>query len=60
MKKTHYPDAPTARTKCKHENKNITKHAGLLRVVCPMCNQVTVDFMDLADTGVLFRVPRLG
>ena len=52
-------DNRPARPRCNHDNKKTTLQAGLLRVVCHQCNQVNVDFIDLADPGVLFRIPRL-
>ena len=48
-----------ARPRCNHDNKKTTTNAGLLRIVCHQCNQVNVDFVDLADSGVLFRIARL-
>ncbi|MBA2724450.1 MAG: hypothetical protein H0U53_00525 [Actinobacteria bacterium] len=45
---------------CGHENRKSTIHAGLKRVACETCKQVHVDFVDNANTGVLFRVSRLG
>ena len=50
---------PPARPRCSHDNKKTTMHAGLLRVVCHQCNQVNLDFIDPADPGILFRIPRL-
>ena len=55
---THLNDSPV-RPRCNHTGKKTTIHAGLVRVVCHQCNQVNVEFIDLADTGVLFRIPRL-
>ena len=53
------PKDHLARPRCNHNDKKTTMHAGLQRVVCHQCNQVNVDFVDLADSGVLFRIPRL-
>ena len=56
---THHLNGSPPRPRCNHNDKKTTMHAGLLRVVCHQCNQVNVDFVDLADSGVLFRIPRL-
>jgi hypothetical protein len=48
-----------AKPTCTHDNKKTTTYSGLLRVACHECNQVSVDFIDLADPGILFRIPRL-
>ena len=50
----------SGRSRCAHQNQRSTTHAGLRRVFCEMCKRVNVDFVDSADTGVLFRVSRLG
>ena len=44
---------------CGHGNRKSTIHSGLRRVACETCKQVRVDFVDYANTGVLFRVARL-
>ena len=44
---------------CGHGDRKSTIHSGLRRVACETCKQVRVDFVDYANTGVLFRVARL-
>jgi len=50
----------SGRTGCNHQNQKATTQAGLRRVFCEICKRVNLDFVDCADTGILFRVPRLG
>ncbi len=54
--RAHRSESP----RCKHKSRISTTHAGLRRVVCEQCAKVNVEFVDYADTGILFRVARLG